>query len=274
MAFRISNFIQVLKNIKNTNAKGEYYLTDAVEIIRQRELASFVVRCNEEEVLGVNSRSQLAIAENIWQQRMRNKVMEKGVTLRAPHTVFFNFDTVLGVGVTIEQNVIFGPNVKVQDGVHIHAFCHIEGAEIGKDSRIGPFARLRPGSRLENDVHIGNFVEVKNVVLGARSKANHLSYLGDGTIGEEVNIGAGTIFCNYDGFFKYKTNIGSGAFIGSNSSLVAPVSVGEGAYVGSGSVITKDVPAQALALERSVQVDRPQWAVKFRAAMRERKKKN
>jgi bifunctional UDP-N-acetylglucosamine pyrophosphorylase/glucosamine-1-phosphate N-acetyltransferase len=271
LAFRLPDLLGVLGHIGNANAKGEYYLTDAIEIARSTGARAGVVRCPEDEVIGVNSRSQLAVAERIWQDRARQKIMQDGVTLIAPETVFLSHDTVLGRDVTIEPHVVFGTGVTVADGVEIKAFCHLEGAVIGANARVGPYARLRPGAALGPDVHIGNFVEVKNVAVGTGAKANHLAYLGDGTVGAGANIGAGTIFCNYDGFFKYKTEIGAGAFIGSNSSLVAPVKIGEGAYVGSGSVITKDVAAGALAIERSAQEERPEWAAKFRAVMARRK---
>jgi len=197
--------------------------------------------------------------------------MREGVTMVAPDTVWLSFDTRIGPDVSIEPHVVFGPNVVVEEGAKILGFCHFEGAVIGKGARIGPFARFRPGARIGPDVHIGNFVEVKNTTLGPGAKANHLAYLGDGVVGAKANVGAGTIFCNYDGYFKHKTEIGEGAFIGSNTSLVAPVSVGAGAYIGSGSVITKDVSPGALALERGTQEERPGWAEKFRALMARRK---
>jgi bifunctional UDP-N-acetylglucosamine pyrophosphorylase/glucosamine-1-phosphate N-acetyltransferase len=271
LAFRLPDLVGVLTRIGNANSKGEYYLTDAVEIARADGARAAVVRCPEDEVLGVNSRSQLAVAERIWQDRARQKIMDDGATLTAPETVFLSYDTVIGRDVIIEPHVVFGPGVTVADGAEIKAFCHVEGAIIGHGARIGPYARLRPGASLGSEVHIGNFVEVKNVTVGPGAKANHLAYLGDGSVGAGANIGAGTIFCNYDGFFKHKTEIGEGAFIGSNSSLVAPVKIGDGAYVGSGSVITKDVAAGSLALERSAQEDRPQWATKFREMMSRRK---
>ena len=271
LAFRLPDLMGVLTRIGNANSKGEYYLTDAVEIARADGARAAVVRCPEDEVLGVNSRSQLAVAERIWQDRARQKVMDDGATLTAPETVFLSYDTVIGRDVVIEPHVVFGLGVTVADGAEIKAFCHVEGASIGPGARVGPYARLRPGASLGPDVHIGNFVEVKNVAVGRGAKANHLAYLGDGSVGAGANIGAGTIFCNYDGFFKHKTEIGEGAFIGSNSSLVAPVKIGDGAYVGSGSVITKDVAAGSLALERSAQEDRPQWATKFREMMSRRK---
>lgn len=271
LAFRLPDLVGVLTRIGNANSKGEYYLTDAVEIARADGARAAVVRCPEDEVLGVNSRSQLAVAERIWQYRARQKIMDDGATLTAPETVFLSYDTMIGRDVIIEPHVVFGPGVTVADGAEIKAFCHVEGAIIGHGARIGPYARLRPGASLGSEVHIGNFVEVKNVTVGPGAKANHLAYLGDGSVGAGANIGAGTIFCNYDGFFKHKTEIGEGAFIGSNSSLVAPVKIGDGAYVGSGSVITKDVAAGSLALERAAQEDRPQWATKFREMMSRRK---
>lgn len=267
IAFGLPDLLDVLSAIGNANAKGEYYLTDAIEIARARGAKAAVVVCPEDEVLGVNARDQLAIAEAIWQDRARAAAMAEGVTMTAPETVYLSFDTAFGRDVTIEPNVFFGPGVTVGSGVTIKANCHFEGARIGDNVKIGPFARLRPGADLGPDVHIGNFVEVKAVTMGPRAKANHLAYLGDGSVGADANVGAGTIFCNYDGFRKHKTVIGDGAFIGSNSSLVAPVEIGAGAYIGSGSVITKPVPADALALERSKQDERPGWAAKFRAMM-------
>ncbi len=271
MAFRLADPLAVLDAIGNQNAKGEFYLTDAVEIVRRQGGRAAVVVCDEDEVLGVNARQELAAAEAIWQRRARARVMAEGVTMIAPETVWLSHDTVIGRDVVIEPNVFFGPGVTVEDDVEIKANSHFEGARIGRGARIGPFARLRPGAALGPDVHVGNFVEIKNVTLGAGAKANHLSYLGDGSVGPGANIGAGTIFCNYDGFFKHKTEIGAGAFVGSNSALVAPVKIGAGAYVGSGSVITKDVGADALALERSSQEERPGWAEKFRTLMARRK---
>ena len=271
LAFRAPDLLTILDRIGNGNAKGEFYLTDAVAIARADGRKAAVVVCPEAEVLGVNARDQLAAAEAIWQQRARREAMLAGVTMVAPETVWLSHDTRLGRDVRIEPNVLIGPGVVVEDGVEILANCHFEGATIGRGARVGPFARLRPGARLGADVHIGNFVEVKNVALGDGAKANHLSYLGDGSVGANANIGAGTIFCNYDGFNKSKTEIGAGAFIGSNTSLVAPVRVGAGAYIGSGSVITKDVPDDALALERSEQDTRPGWAARFRTMMARRK---
>ena len=273
IAFRVPKLAALLDRIGNRNAKGEYYLTDAVEIANADGLKSVVVECDEDEVLGVNARHQLAAAESIWQHRARLTHMSNGVTMIAPETVWLSFDTKIAHDVVIEPNVFFGPGVTVETGAEIKANCHFEGAAIGANARIGPFARLRPGAKLSDGVHVGNFVEVKNVAMGQGAKANHLAYLGDGSVGAKANVGAGTIFCNYDGFNKHKTEIGEGAFIGSNSSLVAPVKIGAGAYIGSGSVITKDVSAGALALERSSQEERPGWAEKFRTMMARRKGK-
>lgn len=273
LAFRVPDLASLLGRIGNTNAKGEYYLTDAVEIARADGHRAMVVLCPEDEVLGVNARDQLATAEGIFQSRRRRAAMQNGATLIAPESVWFSSDTRVGRDVVIEPNVFFGPGVVVEDDVRINANCHIEGATIRRGARVGPFARLRPGADLGPDVHIGNFVEVKNVTLGAGAKANHLAYLGDGDVGAKANIGAGTIFCNYDGFDKHRTEIGAGAFIGSNSSLVAPIKIGAGAYVGSGSVISKNVAADALALERSPQEEREGWAAKFRTMMARRKAK-
>lgn len=273
MAFRLDDVLGVLTRIGNNNAKGEYYLTDAVEIARASGAKAAVVTCAEEDVLGVNSRDQLAVAEGIFQKRARLAAMREGVTMIAPETVWLSYDTKLGRDVVIQPNVFFGPGVSVDDDAEILANCHFERAHIGRGARVGPFSRLRPGADIGPDAHVGNFVELKNAQLGKGAKANHLSYLGDGSIGAGANIGAGTIFCNYDGFFKHRTEIGEGAFVGSNTSLVAPLKVGAGAYIGSGSVITKDVAADALALERSTQDERPGWAAKFRAMMAKRKAK-
>jgi bifunctional UDP-N-acetylglucosamine pyrophosphorylase/glucosamine-1-phosphate N-acetyltransferase len=271
MAFRLDDPLDVLTAIGNSNAKGEYYLTDAVEIVRRKGGRAAVVVGSEGEVVGVNSRGELAAAEAIWQTRARARIMAEGATLIAPETVWFAFDTVVGRDVLIEPNVFFGPGVAVEDGVTIHAFCHFEGARLRAGTEVGPFARMRPGADVGPKAKVGNFVEVKNSRIEEGAKANHLSYIGDGQVGPGANIGAGTIFCNYDGFMKHRTEIGAGAFIGSNTALVAPVKVGDRAYIGSGSVITKDVAPDALALERSPQEERPQWAAKFRALMTRRK---
>ena len=272
MGFQAASMLGLLDRIGRENAKGEYYLTDAVALARADGLATGIVLCPESEVLGINSRDQLAAGEAIWQGRRRLEVMRAGATLIAPETVWLSHDTRIGRDVVIEPNVFFGPGVVVEDGVLIKANSHIDGAHIHAGAIVGPFARLRPGADIGVNVHIGNFVEVKNARLEEGAKANHLAYIGDGRVGAGANIGAGTIFCNYDGFSKHHTDVGRGAFIGSNSSLVAPVKIGDGAFVGSGSVITKDVAADALAVERSAQVERPGWAGKFRTMMLRRKK--
>ena len=271
MAFRCPDLLGILDQISDNNAKNEFYLTDAVEIARNDGLKTVAVASDEAQLLGINDRAQLAVAESVYQDRRRDDMMRGGATLIAPETVWFSHDTVIGQDVVIEPNVFFGPGVTVGNDVQIRANCHIEGAVIGDGARIGPYARLRPGAKLGANVHIGNFVEVKNVDMGVGSKANHLSYLGDGRVGDGANIGAGTIFCNYDGFFKHRTDVGDGAFVGSNSALVAPVRIGNGAFVGSGSVITKDVPDNALSLERAEQSTREGWAEKFRTVMKRRK---
>jgi bifunctional UDP-N-acetylglucosamine pyrophosphorylase/glucosamine-1-phosphate N-acetyltransferase len=259
----------LLERVGNTNAKGEYYLTDIVALARKggRRVAS--VEVAPEEVMGINSQAELAQAEAALQARLRRRWLDAGVTMIAPETVWLSADTRLSPGVVIEPNVIFGPRVTVEEGAVIHAFCHIVGAVIGKGASIGPFARLRPGTRLGEGARIGNFVEAKNARMEAGAKANHLTYLGDAEIGAGANIGAGTITCNYDGFDKASTEIGEGAFIGSNTALVAPVRVGAGAIVAAGSVITRDVPADALAVARGRQEERPGWGKAFR----ERKRK-
>ena len=239
--------------LSNDNAKGEYYLTDLVGLATEAGRNCAFVECDEEETIGINSRSELAEAETILQDRLREAAMANGATLINPASVYFSHDTKIGQDVMIDSNVYFGPGVKICDGVHIRAFCHIEGAFVENNAIIGPFARLRPGAYIGEDVHIGNFVEVKNATLAAGAKANHLSYIGDAKIGPKANIGAGTITCNYDGYVKSMTEIGAGAFIGSNTALVAPVKVGDGAITGAGSVITKNVDAGALAITRSEQ---------------------
>jgi bifunctional UDP-N-acetylglucosamine pyrophosphorylase/glucosamine-1-phosphate N-acetyltransferase len=271
MAFRLPDLAALLSRIGTANAKGEYYLTDAVEIARGEGHRCVAVAGSEEEMLGINNRAQLAGAEVIYQRRARERIMAEGATLIDPASVWLSHDTVIGRDVIIEPNVFFGPGVSVGDGVLICANSYMTGAAIEAGARIGPFARLRPGARIGVDAHVGNFVEVKNARLEAGAKANHLSYIGDGRVGPKANIGAGTIFCNYDGYNKHFTDVGAGAFVGSNSALVAPVRIGDGAYVGSGSVITRDVAPDALALERSAQEERPGWAAKFRALMQKRK---
>lgn len=266
MALDGQKALGLLKRVKNDNAQKEFYLTDVVALARADGEKTGAVIADEAEVMGVNDRVQLAEAEAAMQTRLRQQAMRDGATLIAPETVHFWADTKIGRDVLIEPNVVFGPNVTVADNVTIHAFSHIEGATIGEAAQIGPFARIRPGSAIAARGKIGNFVETKNAKIGEGAKVNHLSYIGDATVGADANIGAGTITCNYDGFGKFKTEIGKGAFIGSNSSLVAPVTIADGAYVGSGSVITEDVPADALAVARGRQVVREGWAKRFRAS--------
>jgi bifunctional UDP-N-acetylglucosamine pyrophosphorylase/glucosamine-1-phosphate N-acetyltransferase len=254
--------------VGNDNAAGEYYLTDIVEIARARGLSAGVVRCDEAETLGVNTRAELAAAEATFQARARAAAMEDGVTLVAPDTVHFAHDTVIGRDAVVEQNVIFGPGVTVETGARIRAFSHLEGCHVSRGAIVGPFARLRPGAELAEDVHVGNFVEIKNAVLDEGVKANHLTYIGDAHVGQASNIGAGTITCNYDGVFKHHTEIGARAFIGSNTMLVAPVRVGDEAMTGSGSVITRDVPEGALALSRPRQETKPGLARRFFEALK------
>jgi bifunctional UDP-N-acetylglucosamine pyrophosphorylase/glucosamine-1-phosphate N-acetyltransferase len=273
MAFRVGDLAGLIGRIGNANAKAEHYLTDAPAIASGDGLVAVPVLCSAEEAMGINSRAQLAAAEAAFQRRARARAMEGGASLVAPETVWFSHDTALGRDVVVEPNVFFGPGVVVEDGVHILANCHIAGTRIRKGARIGPFARLRPGADIGAEAHIGNFVEVKNARIEAGAKANHLAYVGDGRVGEGANIGAGTIFCNYDGFDKHFTDVGKGAFVGSNAALVAPVRIGDGAYIGSGSVITRDVEPDALALERSAQEQRPGWAAKFRKLKHNRKAK-
>jgi bifunctional UDP-N-acetylglucosamine pyrophosphorylase/glucosamine-1-phosphate N-acetyltransferase len=268
MAFSGAHALELFSAVGSTNAKGEYYLTDTVEIANARGLKAEYVVGPEEEFLGVNSRDQLAACEAVWQHRRRVEAMAAGVSLVAPETVFFAYDTVVGADVVIEPNVVFGPGVAVATGARIRAFSHLEGARVAEGALIGPYARLRPGADIGRDVHIGNFVEVKNGKIEDGAKVNHLTYIGDARVGPKTNIGAGVITCNYDGFGKYFTEIGANAFIGSDTALVAPVKVGDGAFIGSGSVITEDVPADALALGRGRQVVKPGWAATFRAAMR------
>lgn len=264
MALRGDIAWRVLEAIDCQNAKGEYYLTDAVAIARAQGYLARIVEADEEEVLGVNSRADLAVAEEIFQWRARDYVMANGVTLQQPESVFFSADTDIANDVTIEPNVYFGPNVSIAEGATIKAFSHIEGAVIGAYASIGPFARLRPGAQIGESARIGNFVEIKKSEIEAGAKINHLSYIGDASVGEDANVGAGTITCNYDGFHKYRTVIGAGAFIGSNTALVAPVTVGDGAMVAAGSVITEDIKPDALALARPRQEQKDAWALAFR----------
>lgn len=261
MAVRSTDLFVLLDQISNDNAAGEYYLPDIVMLDGQK---SAVIEVDDPaEVAGVNSRAELAAVEGEWQQRRREKAMADGVTLIAPETVWFSSDTAVSSDVVIEPNVIFGPGVSIAGGALIKGHSHIEGATIGADTSVGPFARLRPGAVLEEGAKIGNFVEIKKATLGKGAKASHLTYLGDAEVGEGANIGAGTITCNYDGYFKYKTKIGKGAFIGSNSALVAPVTIGDGAIVGAGATVTKDVAAGDLALVRPEQTAKAGWADRF-----------
>src|SRR5580704_2752431 len=264
MALSGVHALAILERIGNENRKGEFYLTDAVEIARALKLNAVAIEVEEDEVRGTNTKSQLAEAEAVAQQRLRKAALDSGVTLIAPETVFLCADTKFGRDIVIEPYVVFGEKVTVEDGAVIRSFSHIAGAHIGKGVSVGPFARLRPGTRLGDGARIGNFVEVKEASIEAGAKANHLTYLGDASVGANANIGAGTITCNYDGAAKHRTEIGRDAFIGSNSALVAPVRIGDGAYVGSGSVITQDVPDDALALGRSRQVIKQGWATRLR----------
>jgi bifunctional UDP-N-acetylglucosamine pyrophosphorylase / glucosamine-1-phosphate N-acetyltransferase len=275
MAFDGRKALEIIENIGSANSKGEYYLTDAVGIVRDLGLEAVVIETSEDEVRGINSKTQLAEAEAVMQARLRKAALEAGVTLIAPETVHLAADTTFGRDVTIEPFVVIGPGVSISDGAVIHSFCHIVQASIGKNASVGPYARLRPGTSLGEGARIGNFVEAKAATLEAGVKVNHLSYIGDAHVGANANIGAGTITCNYDGFSKHRTEIGAGAFVGSNSSLVAPVTIGHGAYIGSGSVITKDVPDDALAVERSQQTTREGGAKRYREIKtRERKLKD
>jgi len=264
MAIRGDLALPLLDQVRNDNVKGEYYLTDIVEIAHARGHRTAVVVVPEEEVHGVNDRAQLAAAERIIQDRLRQEAMASGVTLVAPETVFFSHDTRLAPDVVVEPHVVFGPGVVVEEGAVVHSFSHLEGARLSFGASVGPFARLRPGASVGPKAKVGNFVEIKNTELGAGAKVSHLTYLGDASVGAEVNIGAGTITCNYDGYGKYRTEIGEGAFIGSNSSLVAPLTIGKGAFVGSGSVITDDIPENALGLGRGRQIVKDGWALEFR----------
>jgi bifunctional UDP-N-acetylglucosamine pyrophosphorylase/glucosamine-1-phosphate N-acetyltransferase len=266
----------LVAGLENDNAAGEYYLTDIVALGHARGLTLAVETCPEAETLGVDTRQGLAAAESIFQTRARAEALENGVTLTAPETVFFAFDTYVGRDTTIAPNVVFGPGVTVESEAEILAYCHLEGCHISRGARVGPFARLRPGAELAEDVHVGNFVEIKNAILDQGVKVGHLTYLGDAHVGEHTNIGAGTITCNYDGVNKHHTDIGARAFIGSNTMLVAPVRIGAGAMTASGSVITEDVPDDALALGRARQVTKPGLAVKlfemFKAQREKRRK--
>jgi bifunctional UDP-N-acetylglucosamine pyrophosphorylase/glucosamine-1-phosphate N-acetyltransferase len=271
MAVRASDLFRWLAKVGNDNAAGEYYLPDIVNVAAAEGREAVVIEGDPYEAAGVNSRAELAHLELEWQRRRREQALEEGATLIDPESVWFAFDTKLGRDVTVEPHVVFGPAVEVGDGATIHAFSHIDGATIGAAARIGPFARIRPGTVLAERTKVGNFVELKKSKVAAGAKINHLSYVGDAEVGANANVGAGTITCNYDGYGKYKTVIGEGAFIGSNSALVAPVTIGDRAIVGAGSVITEDVDADALAVERSEQRGLAGWARRFRERMAARK---
>jgi bifunctional UDP-N-acetylglucosamine pyrophosphorylase/glucosamine-1-phosphate N-acetyltransferase len=272
MAAKSDDLFKLLARVGNDNAQEEYYLPDIVNIaIGDGRTCAVVITDNPDEVAGINSRAELADAEGRWQAERRLRAMADGVTLKAPDTVYFSHDTVLGRDVVVEPHVVFGPGVTVADGVHIKSFTHIEGATLGKAVQAGPFARLRPGAVLEEDAFIGNFVEMKKATLGKGAKASHLSYIGDATVGAKANIGAGTITCNYDGYFKYQTVIGERAFIGSNSALVAPVNIGADAIVAAGSTVSRDVGAGELRMVRAEQLVKQGWADRFHDTMKKKK---
>jgi bifunctional UDP-N-acetylglucosamine pyrophosphorylase/glucosamine-1-phosphate N-acetyltransferase len=273
MGLRGDKALAILGGIGNENAKQEFYLSDAVAVARDMGLKAVAIEVEEDEVRGINTKAQLAEAEAVLQQRLRKAALDAGVTMVAPETVYLSADTKLGRDVVIEPHVVFGPGVVVEDEAVIHSFSHLAGAHVGRGASVGPFARLRPGTRLGAGARIGNFVEVKEASIEAGAKANHLSYIGDARVGENANVGAGTITCNYDGAAKHRTEIGKGAFIGSNSALVAPVKIGDGAYIGSGSVITDDVPADGLGLGRARQVVKEGWATRLRRMKSTGKKK-
>lgn len=272
MAIRLEHIKGLIDKLETSNKANEFYLTDIVGHAREAGLACTIVEAPEADIQGVNSRADLAAVEAEMQHRLRERAMANGATLSDPNTVYLSADTIIGRDVTIGQNVVIGPGVEIAAGVTIKPFSHLEGGRIGEGALIGPFARIRPGSDIGKNVHIGNFVETKKAKVEEGAKINHLTYIGDARVGARANIGAGTITCNYDGFNKHFTDIGADAFIGSNSSLVAPVKIGDGAYTGSGSVITKDVAADALAVERTKQVERPGWAAHFRAKFANLKK--
>jgi bifunctional UDP-N-acetylglucosamine pyrophosphorylase / glucosamine-1-phosphate N-acetyltransferase len=274
MAFAGGSALAILERIGSDNRKGEFYLTDAVAIARAMNLKAFAIETEEDEVRGINTKAQLAETEAALQQRLRTAALAAGVTLVAPETVFLSADTKFGRDVVVEPFVVFGPGVTVEDNAVIRSFSHLDRAHVGKGALVGPYARLRPGARLGEEVHIGNFVEVKESTIEAGAKANHLAYIGDARLGAGSNFGAGAIVCNYDGVAKHRTDIGKGAFIGSNAALVAPVKIGDGAYVATGSVITQDVPADALAIGRSRQVVKEDRAARLRSLKAAVKKKS
>jgi len=273
MAADAKSFFRWASQLKNENSQREFYLTDIPSFAKADGVTCAVVEADEAEMMGVNSRAELAAAEAGMQMRLRAKALDAGVGMVAPETVFLSHDTRLEADVQIGPFVVFGPGVTIRSGAEIRSFCHFEGAEVGRDAIVGPHARLRPGAVIEDDVHIGNFVEVKKARIEKGAKANHLAYIGDARVGAGANIGAGTITCNYDGFDKHFTDIGAGAFIGSATALVAPVKIADGAYVGAGSVITKDVGKDALAVTRAEQREIPGWAAKFRARKKAEKGK-
>ena len=272
MAVRSTDLFKLLARVGTNNSQGEYYLTDIVNIATDAgHHCAVIVTDDPDEVAGINSRAELAVGEARWQERRREQAMADGATLVAPETVWFAWDTQIGRDVMVEPNVVFGPGVRVADNVTIRAFCHIEGASLASGVEVGPYARLRPGTVLEAGSKIGNFVEIKNATLGPGAKANHLTYLGDATVGAKANIGAGTITCNYDGYFKHQTIIGERAFIGSNSALIAPVKIGADAIVAAGSAVSRDVADGELRLVRADQMVKPGWADQFHDAMKKKK---
>ncbi|MBX7493598.1 bifunctional UDP-N-acetylglucosamine diphosphorylase/glucosamine-1-phosphate N-acetyltransferase GlmU [Qipengyuania sp. 1NDW9] len=272
MAARSEVLFDLLDRVDNDNAQGEYYLPDIVNVaVKEGRTCAAVVTDRPHEVVGINSRKELAAAERQWQDLKREEALENGVTLKAPETVFFSYDTDLASDVTVEPNVVFAPGVKVESGSRIRAFSHLEGAHVGEDCEVGPYARLRPGAVMKKGSKVGNFVEMKKAVLGEGAKANHLTYLGDATVGAGANIGAGTITCNYDGYFKYKTVIGERAFIGSNSALIAPVKIGDDAIVAAGSAVSRDVAPGELRMVRAEQLVKPGWADRFHDTMKKKK---
>ncbi|MGD9649681.1 MAG: bifunctional UDP-N-acetylglucosamine diphosphorylase/glucosamine-1-phosphate N-acetyltransferase GlmU [Dongiaceae bacterium] len=273
MAVQGKHLWNLLNKLQTNNAAKEYYLTDLVKLANAQKLSCTAIEASEEEVIGINTRGDLALAERFLQDQLRARHLANGVTMQDPASVYFSWDTEINSDVTIEPHVYFGPGVSIGEGTTIKAFCHIEGAIIGRNTRIGPFARLRPGTELEDAVHIGNFVEAKNTKMAKGAKANHLTYLGDTVVGEGANIGAGTITCNYDGFNKSKTTIGKGAFIGSNTALVAPIKVGDNAIIAAGSVITEDVANEDLALSRTPQINKRGLAKRMRQKLSNKKSK-
>ncbi|MCI2398005.1 bifunctional UDP-N-acetylglucosamine diphosphorylase/glucosamine-1-phosphate N-acetyltransferase GlmU [Aliiroseovarius subalbicans] len=268
VAAKALTLFDLIDAVGNDNASGEYYLTDIVEVANTRGLSATAVSCAENETLGINNRAELVDAESLFQSNARASALENGVTLLAPETVFFSHDTVIGREAVVEPNVVFAPGVTVESGARIRAFSHLEGCHVSKGAIVGPYARLRPGAELANNAKIGNFVEIKNAQIGEGAKVNHLSYVGDASVGEAANLGAGTVTCNYDGVMKHHTHIGARAFIGSDTMLVAPVTVGDDAMTTTGAVITKDVPDGAMAVARAEQVNKPGLAIKFFARLR------